>query len=265
MKQTQNKVSLTSTGGLLLPGTHMVEFSLYDVSISVLPKALDGLTVVQMSDIHFGPWLTEQMLGRVVESVNRLSPGLVVLTGDYVGYRPEPATPCAKVLGGLRAPTFAILGNHDHWAGAEEVSGAFQRAGISVLRNEWRALSLRGEHLYVVGLDDLHTNHHDPIRAFKGLPEDGPVIFLSHVPEGADLPEAKRAHLVLSGHTHGGQLHIPKLTQFLLKRAGINYVSGRYPLGGERHLYVNRGLGAAAFPLRWKARPEVGVFTLRCV
>lgn len=263
MKSIRHKLPMTTAGGLLLRGTHTVEFSRHEVSIPVLPRALDGLVVAQLSDIHFGLWLREQMLSRVVEEVNRLAPDIVVLTGDYVGYRHEPAMACARVLGGLRSPTLAILGNHDHWAGAEEVTYAFQRSGISVLRNEWRAVSLRGESLYVVGLDDLHTNHHDAERAFRDVPEEAPIVFLSHVPEGADLPEAKRAHLVLSGHTHGGQLHVPRLTPYLFKKAGMNYMSGKYALDEQRHLFVNRGLGAAAFPLRVGSLPEVGVFTLR--
>jgi predicted MPP superfamily phosphohydrolase len=262
MIHKRSHLPLTKAGGLLLRGTHQVEFSHQNLVIPALPSALENIKLVHISDIHFGLWLTEPMLARVVEQVNELRPDVVILTGDYVGYEPEPALPCARILGGLRAPMIATLGNHDHWAGAEEVSHAFTRSGIPVLRNEWLALSLRGENLYFVGIDDLHTHHHNAERAFRGVPEAGPVLCLSHVPEGADLPEAKRASAVFSGHTHGGQIQIPKLTSYLLRRIGMRYISGHYPLGDDRHLFVNRGLGAAAFPLRYSAQPEVGVFTL---
>src|SRR5688572_29554120 len=202
-------VRMGPTASFFLRGTGLVEFSGRGGFFPPLPTSPEGGVGATVSDVHFGLWIRSQTLQRVVDAVNRLRPDLVVLTGDYVGYRPEPALTCGRILGGLRAPVYATLGNHDHWAGAAEVGAAFEAVGITVLRNEWRAVSLGGESLYIVGLDDMHTRNHDADRAFAGLPETGPTILLTHVPEGADLPHARRAHLALSGHTHGGQVQIP--------------------------------------------------------
>lgn len=256
-------VRMNPAARFFLRGTRLVELTRRDVPIPDLPQNIEGAVIAHLSDIHFGLWVRERHLQRIVDAVNLLRPDLVVLTGDYVGYKPEPALSCARILGGLRAPVFATLGNHDHWAGADRVGAAFETVGITVLRNEWRAVSVGGEHLYIVGLDDMHTKNHDPARAFANLPETGPTILLSHVPEGADLPHSQRAHLVLSGHTHGGQIHVPRLTPYLFNRAGMRYIVGDYPISGGPRLYVNRGIGSTTFPLRFGSRPEVGVFTLR--
>jgi uncharacterized protein len=250
-------------GARFLRGSRVVEFTRREIQIPHLPHAMEGAVVAHLTDIHFGLWVREHHLAPIVDAVNALKPDVVALTGDYVGYRAEPALACARVLGGLRAPVFATLGNHDHWAGGDAVAAHFSAAGITVLRNEWRAVKIAGEALYVVGLDDMHTKNHDADRAFKHLPAEGPVVFLSHIPEGADLPHARRAHLILSGHTHGGQVHVPRLTPYIFKRAGMRYLGGDYQLEHGGRLYVSRGIGAAAFPLRFRARPEVGVFVLR--
>lgn len=255
-------VKLGPTAQFLFRGTRLAELTRRDVHIPGLPRGLEGATLAHLSDIHFGRWIRDASLSRVVEVVNRLSPDLVVLTGDYVGYSAAPAFACARVLGQIKAPILATLGNHDHWAGAQDVSRAFREAGIDVLRNEWRAAQIGGDSLYVVGLDDMHTQNHDPAQAFAGLPE-GPTLLLTHVPDGAELPEAKRAHFALSGHTHGGQIHLPGVTPALLKRYRMRYVDGLYEIDGGPRLYVNRGLGSTMMPLRLGARPEIGFFTLR--
>jgi uncharacterized protein len=263
VRETRELVKMAPSAAFFLRGTRLVEFTRREVAISTLPDALEGIVIAHLSDIHFGRWVKEQHLRPIVEAVNRVRPDLVVLTGDYVGYSSDPALACARVLGDLRAPVFATLGNHDHWAGADQVGAAFSAAGITVLRNEWRAVALGDSRLYIVGLDDMHTRNHDAERAFAGLPE-GPTLLLSHVPEGADLPHAQRAHLVLSGHTHGGQVHVPRLTPYVFQRMiGMRYLVGDYAIAGGPQLYVNRGIGSTTFPLRFGARPEVGVFTLR--
>jgi hypothetical protein len=261
-RQNRERIKMGPTAHILFRGTRLVDITRHDVPIPALPDSLEGVTLAHLSDIHFGRWIKDASLQRVVDAVNLLKPDLVMLTGDYIGYSTDPVRACARVLGSLKAPIWATLGNHDHWAGAAHVVEAFENVGINVLRNEWRAISLGDSSLYVVGLDDMHTQNHDAARAFDGLP-DGPTVLLSHIPEGAALPEAKRAHFALSGHTHGGQIRVPGLTSMMLKRYRMRYVHGLYEIDGGPRLYVNRGLGSTTMPLRFGAPPEVGFFTLR--
>jgi predicted MPP superfamily phosphohydrolase len=165
-------------------------------------------------------------------------------------------------LGGLEAPTVATLGNHDRWVDPRGAGAALEHHGYAFLENQNTTLTLRGAPFTVIGIDDLRTYSADPPRAMKGaLP--GSRLYLAHVPRTADLlANWGKPMLLLSGHTHGGQVNVPILMPALRWMAREPYVQGLYQVG-KVQLYVNRGVGNVGLALRLNAPPEVSLLTLR--
>ncbi len=225
-----------------------------------LPRAFDGLRIVQLSDIHHSLYTSLYVVERAVEAANRLEADVMVLTGDFVTFSPDYVGPVAHALGRLKAPmgVFAVLGNHDYRPGADFVSRELGRQGIEVLRNRHTALKRQGQRLWLAGVDDILYSC-DLARAARGIPENGPKILLCHNP--AIIGQAARYgfDLVLSGHTHGGQVRLPVLKSF--------YRTTRFRTGWDRlhrtQIYVNRGLGQVVVPFRLGCPPEIALFELR--
>ncbi len=239
------------------------------------PEAFLGrvahLRVAHLTDLHFGRVTPERVQREAVRLTNAQAPDLVVITGDFVCHSQLYLDQLEGVLSGLDGPVIGVLGNHDYWSGAEEVLGALRRAGVEVLRNQNTTITLRGERLQVVGLDDAYTGHAERERAVKGLRANAPVIALSHIAEEADWLWYQGVPLVLSGHTHGGQVTVAKLHEIAIgKLAGHKYVHGLYGDRGPMHVdprgavYVGAGIGAAVMPLRLgdRGRREIALFEL---
>jgi predicted MPP superfamily phosphohydrolase len=166
-----------------------------------------------------------------------------------------------RALKALKRPAYAVLGNHDHWSDAPKIRAALADAGVEVLTNEHRVLTHAGQALHLVGIDDSVTKHDDADAAFAGVPDGATSVVLSHDPKSADWIHRFRPTLILSGHTHGGQFFVPKITDAISDRLGMKYLSGFFGVEGAV-LYVNRGLGAS-IPLRFRAPVEVAQLTLR--
>ncbi|HYV44444.1 MAG TPA: metallophosphoesterase [Myxococcaceae bacterium] len=235
--------------------------SSHEVVSARIHAGLDGVRIGHLSDLHVRTGVKPRRLHRAVEMLNQLRPDLVALTGDYVCMSPRPLPELTAALRRLTAPAYAVLGNHDHWSGARAVRAALERAGVEVLQNEHRVVRAGSSAFHLVGVDDSVTGHDDPERAFDGVPAGATAVTLSHDPKSADHLHAYRPALILSGHTHGGQVFIRPLTPFISKRAGIKYLAGFFEVNGAV-LYVNRGLGASV-PIRFRAPCEVGHLTLR--
>jgi len=228
-----------------------------------LDPAHDGLRVAQLSDLHVGERTPPACIRQAIQAANHFQPDLVVLTGDYLCRKRSGLALMREQLGGLEAPTVAVLGNHDHWVDARGAMRALEGHGYAVLQNRNTTLRLRGAPLTVVGVDDLLTGHSRPREALAGAAA-GSSLVLAHGPRTADqLRRLARPLLCLSGHTHGGQINIPGLTPLALRvLAREPYQRGRYQLGMVQ-LYVNRGVGNSGFRLRLNADPEVTLATLR--
>jgi predicted MPP superfamily phosphohydrolase len=159
-----------------------------------------------------------------------------------------------------------VLGNHDHWCGADDVARALEGAGAVVLRNQHTAVAVHHQKLQIVGLDDAYTGQADAIKACQGLRADVPTLGLSHIAEEADHLWQLGVPLVLSGHTHAGQFTVARLHELTSGRlAGHRYVHGLYgERRGEGAVYVGAGIGAAMVPFRVgeRARREVAVFEI---
>jgi hypothetical protein len=229
------------------------------IRLKRLPKALEGLRIVQLSDIHHSPFTSRDQIKRAVDTANRLQPDIVALTGDYISKEREYAAPCAELLGGLRARygVYAVLGNHDHWTDAALITDLFHAEGITVLVNEGMRFEQRGAAFWLAGVDDTMVGLEDLPLALAGSLEDEMKLLLAHNP--IILRRAARAgvDLVLSGHTHGGQvtLRSEKPRRRLLRGLARQ---------GETQIYVTRGLGTVILPIRYGCPPEVTLLELRC-
>ncbi|HKA88551.1 MAG TPA: metallophosphoesterase [Haliangiales bacterium] len=241
----------------------------HEVPVHDLDPAHDGLTVAHVTDIHVGMLTPKRHIRRAVDAANAADADLVFLTGDYVCYAKRFVPVMGEALRGLRARTavVATLGNHDYWTDAAGVTRELGANGYTVLKNQHTELRPRGVPLTVVGVDDAVTRHHDPAKAFHGVRRRGTTLMLTHCPEVADYGAERGAHLVVAGHTHGGQIHVRPLSERLYRRVTKKrYLAGWY-LVGDTMLYVNRGVGSSSVPFRAgrEAQSEVAIFTLRRV
>jgi predicted MPP superfamily phosphohydrolase len=221
------------------------------------------LRVVQLTDLHLGRATPAALLRQALGAAHRARPDLVVMTGDYLNRTLRYLPDLDRLAARLPRPCVATLGNHDHWSGAEAIARVLGRRGITVLRNSHAVLRLRGRELTVVGVDDGTTGHADVARALAGVARPETALVLTHNPRTAEEIVLRGARLVLAGHTHGGQIAIPRLTRALARAGGMRYLSGWYPVGPGR-LYVSPGVGSAVFRLRLgrRAAPEAAVFEL---
>jgi uncharacterized protein len=258
----------------LLYGRLDVEITQRRIRLARLPKAFEGFRIAQLSDIHISPFTTADYIRHCVTITNGLKPDLVALTGDYIAWDPETEGEVVRALAGLRAPhgVFGCLGNHEEESGIEEpITRLFTAQGIHILRQARAPIQLAGETLNLIGIDEPRGRSHaefesDFYRRLQQIKElampHAVNILLSHSPDVFDYVAGLGVDLMLTGHTHGGQLSLDSLHRGLNPSYLIyRYTSGWYEKGGAQ-LYVNRGIGTTGFPIRLGARPEITVLEL---
>jgi predicted MPP superfamily phosphohydrolase len=256
---------------------HSISVTQHATAIQGLPPAFEGARIAQLSDIHLDEFTEPLFLEHAVKVVNDLNPDFVFLTGDYVsdGIAPKKfavgaAWQCADILRNLKCPQrYAVLGNHDVSVDRNEVQSALEDNGIPVLVNASTPLERAGGRIWLSGLDDCGGDGHPTLYLaipdrIRGIAEE-PVILLCHEPDFADRVVrrkfAKDVALMLSGHTHGGQVRLPLIGPLILPELGKKYVEGWFRFGNMQ-LYVNRGLGTIGVPFRFDCPPEISLFTL---
>jgi uncharacterized protein len=221
------------------------------------------IRVVHLTDLHIGRATSDRLLRQALQAVRDARPDLVVMTGDYLNHSLRFLPELDRFLSELPGPCVATLGNHDHWSGADVIRRTLERRGVQVLRNNHVVVRVGGQALTVVGVDDGRSRHDDAARAFLAVSEPGRALVLSHFPSTAKQIMARGGRLVLSGHTHGGQLGVPGITPAVARLVGTRYLSGWYQAGAGR-IYVSPGIGSAFLRLRLgkMAAPEVAVLDL---
>ncbi|MGA8089844.1 MAG: metallophosphoesterase [Terracidiphilus sp.] len=277
------KGALCGAGGLALYAgefeRHWLEVVKKDIGLRGLSAEFDGLTIAQLSDIHLDEFTEPFLLREAIDAINQARPDLVLLTGDYVSAQVLPpkltvdaAWQCGKMLGSLQCrQRYAIFGNHDVWAGEQDVGEALKFHGTTVLRNSYVPIERGGSRLWLAGLDDPCCGQPDPDHAIPSLIRNvanESIILMCHAPDYVDQlrlhPAGQAASLVLSGHTHGGQVRLPIVGPLWLPPGGCKDVEGLFQLGTTQ-LYVNRGIGTVGAPFRFNCRPEITLFTLRSI
>jgi predicted MPP superfamily phosphohydrolase len=246
------------------PRRRLVRITEVDVPVEGLSPELDGYRIAQLSDLHIGNFDTLSRGLAWAERTNRLGADLVTVTGDLVTAGTEFYGDVARVLGALRARdgVFVSMGNHDQ-ADPDALARLIEAAGPTVLRNRWRMVERGGANLCVAGVDDRFTAQDDLDGTLAARPADVTTVLLSHYPDFFADAARRGVDLVLSGHTHGGQIALP----FAARRVSLSRLARQEAHGlharGRTRLYVNAGLGTTGPPIRLGVPPEIAVLTLR--
>lgn len=239
-----------------------------DVPIPDLPRDLEGLRILQLSDIHLGPFLSEGELARVVDAAIETRPHLAVITGDLISSRGDPLDACIRQLARVRADAgvFGCMGNHERYSHSEDYTQqAAARFGIRFLRGQAQPLRFGNSIVNLAGVD--HQSRAGGRRYLAGAEQlvlPGAVnVLLSHNPDVFPVAAAQGYNLMLAGHTHGGQVTVEILDQAINPaRFFTPYVYGLYRAGAAA-AYVTRGIGTIGIPARIGATPEISVVRLR--
>jgi predicted MPP superfamily phosphohydrolase len=240
---------------------------------------LDGLRIAHLSDFHLGQLGTSRRVVELaLERARCFEPDLIALTGDYVDAPHDERHDALLTRWPVGVPVVAVLGNHDYERGEEHLAHTIkvlEASGAVVLRNAAARVSVRGCHAWVVGLEDPFSLRDDAALAFAGMP-DGirALALLAHAPVIAALGDPERSHVMLTGHTHGGQIRIlpsgrlpfPGLVRWLTREQGPqrdpDLFRGWHRLGASA-LVISEGLGVSPLPLRFRTRPELLLIELR--
>jgi predicted MPP superfamily phosphohydrolase len=250
-----------------------LELNRLAVPVAGLPAAFAGFRIIQLTDFHGSRQVTPFYLGEAVELALAQNPDLVVLTGDFIHHGHRHVERVARALGRLAAPhgVYAVLGNHDYSVRNalgfrryrhlhRAVTDALRANGIGVLRNQTVRVARAGAALHLVGLADLWSRECDVTQAYHGLNDHLPCVVLAHNPRTIERLGGRRCDLMLSGHTHGGQVNWPGLGRVTLGHHARRLAAGLYRYHGS-WVYVNKGVGFG-FRFRLGVRPEVAVLTL---
>ncbi|HKW67745.1 MAG TPA: metallophosphoesterase [Terriglobales bacterium] len=280
--------ALPLAGALYGFAVERFEFEVFrvDVPIAGLPPGLDGLRILQLSDIHASNYMPIAQVRRIVDKAQQLASDVIMITGDLLTGRGDPLAACVAELGRLRAPlgVWGCNGNHEIYTDTEdEAASLFRRHGMTMLRQENAQLARRGAKFNLIGVDYqrqhwFRSQNPPMLDGVEGLVrQDMPNILLSHNPNAFRRASEMGIGLMLAGHTHGGQVQVEILDHRISPARFITkYIAGLYqlPLTGDaastfskRHvsLYVSRGLGTIGTPLRLGVPPEITLLTLRRV
>jgi uncharacterized protein len=250
---------------------HEISVLTRPIAMRNLPGAFHDFRIAQISDIHLDGFTEPSFLRRVIAHINSLQPDLVLLTGDFITMSPlgrkfaEGAMyRCLELLRGIVGPRFACMGNHDSILGAPMLRPIFASYDIPLLMNANVPIERAGQRLWLCGVGDYLTEAPDLDLSIPAKP-DGPVLLMCHAPDYADTVVAhSRGHLVdlmVSGHSHGGQVRFPFVGALHTPAGALNYIEGLFHLD-QMQLYVNRGIGTVGLPFRLNCSPEITLFTL---
>lgn len=244
-----------------------IQVRLINLKIPNLSEEFNNFKLVQISDIHFGNFMPEKRLDKIVRLVNQQQPDAIVITGDFITKKQrfivENGVRFLKNLSSQEG-TLAVLGNHDHWHEKIEIlRKALNKSNVINLDNQIYVIRRGTEKLTFAGIDDPYVGKPDLTKVIEQLTDNTPVILLVHEPDFLDISaKTGKFALQLSGHSHGGQIKMPFLPPSILPIGGKKYFLGLNKVNNTLE-YTNRGLGMTGIPIRFNSRPEITVFTLK--
>ncbi len=263
-------ISIYSFGGAFVGVLQHEQYEIVYQTLHVknLPEILRGLTIGLMADIHSGIYMNKAEIDEYVGVMNKLKPDLILIPGDFVNNQTIEVFPVCEAFRKLYAPhgIFGCLGNHDFFADENIIANELKRAGIIMLRDEHQVIEIENEKIAFIGVDDVRAKTPLTARLTKacvGLDSSIPSILLCHKPYYLDEVIPYNINLVVSGHTHGGQIILADIFGISLSPASIvsKYVKGLYALENTQ-MYVTRGIGTVGLPIRLNCPPEITLFTL---
>ncbi|MBL7049502.1 MAG: metallophosphoesterase [Nitrospira sp.] len=245
----------------------LLQVNEYNIPVRNLPAEFNGFRIAQLTDIHYGSFMTQKFLSEVINRANSLKADAIVCTGDYVteGDNSNVIKTVWSHLNRLQAPAgvFSVLGNHDHWVQQSESLELLIKSGQSI-RHKSVAILHRGKRLWIGGAGDFWTDSPEIDRTFRSTPEDECRILLAHNPDTADSRFSTRVDLVISGHTHGGQVKIPFVSPIVLPVQNKHFTSGLVQ-ARKAAVFISKGIGSVMLPIRFNCYPEIAVLNLRQV
>ncbi|MDZ4819633.1 MAG: metallophosphoesterase [Planctomycetota bacterium] len=235
-----------------------------DVQIANLPEEFHGFRIALLTDLHHGRFTGLPYIEAVIERANALNADMICVTGDLVHGSASYFTPCVQALSSLKAPhgVYAVPGNHDNWTGPANVQLTFYRAKVPLLVNGGEWIRKESARIRIAGVDDLWTGRQNlPAALWTSRPDDV-CILMSHNPDYAETLTDPRVKLILSGHTHGGQVVFPFIgAPRVPSNYGQKYLRGLVQAPATQ-VYVSRGVGTVTPPLRFCSPPEISVLRL---
>jgi uncharacterized protein len=244
---------------------NIVQINNYRIQIPRLPAAFEGFTITHLTDLHYGPLVSLHHMQHVIEMTNSIAGDIIVCTGDYIHERNSTCQidEVWPLMDTLKAPSgvLSVLGNHDHWGDTERSLYWLNKTGQN-LRHKIRKIERKGQSLWFVGAGDLWEDNISIDYLMKTIPEDDCRIVLAHNPDSADTIIGLKPDLVISGHTHGGQINIPFIGTPVLPVKNKNYSFGLKRSFQNIPVFISRGIGWAIYPVRFNCFPEIAVLTL---
>jgi uncharacterized protein len=245
-------------------GRKMLQYNSYDIRLPRLPRAFNGFKIVHLTDIHYSFFLSLQEVRTMFAGIGELKPDLIAVTGDIIDGTGDDGK-MQEVWSELtalnkRVPVVAIFGNHDHWACSDNLIDQLTDDSIC-LRHKSIVMERGGRAIRIAGDGDLWEDSSGLDKLLQDIPPDEPRIVLAHNPDAADKKVTERVDLMLSGHTHGGQIDIPLFGPPFLSVNNRKYCRGLVQ-GPQYPVFISRGVGSAILPVRFNCRPEVAVLNL---
>lgn len=256
-----------------------IEVTHQDISIPNLPPEFKGTTITLASDIHSSPYMLRDQLFQIAKTINELNSDIILLPGDFVTTHRDELQPIVEAFSTLRAPmgVFATTGNHEFYVDADLVSEGIASCGITMIRNGNIPLKKNGATVYLLGVDDINSDDiYDHIEGksaphieatYSGVPNDAATILMLHKPYRFEEYAKTNVGLIVSGHTHGGQIVLARFGKTVICPSAFasKYIQGTYTseqADSRTKMYVSRGLGTVALPMRLNCPPEIVKFTL---
>lgn len=263
-------LSFGGTAYGMIYGKTAHEITEAEFSIPLLPSELDGLTIVLASDIHSSIFMTKEDMDGYVKAMNGVGADVAVVVGDFVNSMTDEVYPFAEAFSALSAPlgVYGVMGNHDFFAPQPElVAREIDDCGVKLLRNDLVVIEKNGGRLYLGGIDDVgrsRTALEKMDITFRQASLAIPKLLLCHRPYFLGQAAEKNIDLVLSGHTHGGQVVLGRFGETVIAPAALAspYVWGKYRVANTE-MYVSRGIGTVGLPIRVNCPPEITKITLR--
>ncbi|PAU93369.1 hypothetical protein CK503_11570 [Aliifodinibius salipaludis] len=251
--------------------TTQVEAEHHTIPVENLPEPLEGLTIVHITDIQGDEYTGRDKIRNYIRQVNAENPDLIIFTGDLISYGTNFLEMSAQELGKAKAKygTIATVGDHDYWAGLDNIEPALNNQNIPLLKDENHIIQIDStSNITITGVTEVYSKQSDPAAVdtlTKSTANSTLKIFASHQVNDQLITKAQQQnyHLMLSGHTHGGQIHVPFMgMNFSASQQETKYVQGLYHEQGIP-INVNNGLGFTLAPVRYEAPPNISVITLQ--